>query len=190
MRLLILAALASALASGQEFKLGSKVGDFTLTDLAGGAVPWSALRGSTTAILFISTQCPVSNDYNERMARIHADYSARGVKFLFVNANRNEPAAEVERHAKDNGFAFPVYKDSGNVLADRFGATVTPETFVLDSEGILRYRGSVDDARNPARVTSHSLRGALDAVLAGRAVKSPETKSFGCTIKRVEKKPS
>jgi peroxiredoxin len=169
---------------GQEFKLGSKVGDFTLHDLKGGAVPFSSLRGSTTVVVFVATKCPISNGYNERMNAVYRDYSPRGVKFVFVNANSNEPAAEVAEHAASHTLAFPVYKDDGNVVADLFGATVTPETFVMDAHGVLAYHGYIDDSLNAARIQNQGLRKALDAVLAGRAVAAPTTKAFGCTIKK------
>lgn len=104
-----------------------------------------------------------------------------------MNANRSEPASEVRQHAKRVGFTFPVYKDPDNVIADRFDAQVTPESYVIDSTGILRYHGSIDDDMNVARVHTQRLRQALDAVLAGKPVPSIETKAFGCTIKRVHK---
>lgn len=84
-------------------------------------------------------------------------------------------------------FGFPVYKDLNNVVADRFGAQATPETFVIDSAGVIRYHGSIDDSRNEARVKFRGLRGALDAVLAGKQPEVPETRAFGCSIKRVPK---
>jgi hypothetical protein len=80
-----------------------------------------------------------------------------------------------------------VYKDPGNLLADQLGATVTPEVYVFDNAGVLRYHGQVDDSRNPARVKAHTLRAALDELLAGKSVTRAETKAFGCTIKRVKK---
>ena len=122
------------------------------------------------------------------MAEIYKQYSSRGVQFLFVNANSNESAAKVEEHREAAAYPFPVYLDKNNELADRLGAQMTPEAFVLDRHGEIRYRGFIDDAKNPARVTHSGLRGALDAVLAGTPVTNPETKSFGCTIHRVRKK--
>jgi peroxiredoxin len=181
------ALLLSALATGQDFKLGSKVTDFTLRDLTGKEVSFADLKGPITLITFISTTCPISNAYNDRMNAVYKDYSAKGVKIIFVNANNNEPAAAVEKHAKDVGFVFPVYKDARNVVADRFGATVTPESYVIDQTGIIRYHGQIDDNRNEAQIHTHGLRMALDAVLAGKPVQLQETKAFGCTIKRVRK---
>jgi peroxiredoxin len=172
---------------GQEFKLGSKVDNFQVRSLDGKPVSFAELRGSITVVTFISVQCPVSNAYNERMNAVYNDYGAKGVKFIFVNANRSESPGEVAAHAKRVGFAFPVYKDPENALADRFDAQVTPESYVIDSQGILRYHGSIDDQQNESRVRQRRLRAALDEVLAGKDVQAKETKAFGCTIKRVRK---
>lgn len=174
-------------AFGQEFKLGSKVEDFTISDLKGDPVKFSSLKGDVTTVVFIATKCPISNDYNERMEAVYKDYAAKGAKFVFINANHSEPAAEVKEHAARHGFSFQVYKDKNNVVADRFGAQVTPEAFVIDKTGTIRYHGYIDDSRNPANIKYQGLRKALDAVLAGGAVEKTETKAFGCTIKRVSK---
>jgi peroxiredoxin len=184
---LALPMLLCALAAGQDFRLGSKVSDFTVRDLTGKEVAFADLKGPVTVVTFISTTCPISNAYNDRMNAVYQDYSAKGVKFVFVNANSNEPPATVAKHAKDVGFTFPVYKDPRNALADRFGATVTPESYVIDQTGLIRYHGQVDDSLNEARIHTRGLRMALDAVLAGKPVQLQETKAFGCTIKRVRK---
>jgi len=171
----------------QEFKLGSAAADFQIADLQGSPIQYSALKGETTVVMFVSTTCPISNAYTERMKALYHDYAGKGVHFIFINANNNEPAAEVAAHAKAHGFPFAVYKDQGNAAADRFGAQVTPESFVIDSAGVIRYHGYIDDAQNEARVRNRGLRTALDAVLAGKPVTSVETKAFGCTIKRRRK---
>ncbi len=187
MKMAGLASLAAALLFAQEFKLGSQVSDFELKDTAGNKVTLDQLKGNVTAILFIATRCPISNDYNERMKAIYNEYSQRGVRFVFINSNSTEPAAEVAEHAQNWGFPFKVYKDDNNVVADRFGAQFTPEVFVLDREGVIRYHGAIDDSRPADKVTKHYLRTALDELLAGRSVTTAETKAFGCTIKRVNK---
>jgi peroxiredoxin len=179
--------LFAGAALAQDFKLGSKIDDFTIQDLAGKPQTFSHLKGEVTAIVFISVQCPVSNAYNDRMNALYKDYSSKGVHFLFLNANSTEPAPAVAEHAKENGFAFPVYKDNGNVVADRFDAQATPETFVIDHTGTVVYHGSIDDSQQPARIQNQWLRRALDSVLAGKPVEKAETKAFGCTIKRVRK---
>jgi peroxiredoxin len=183
----IVLAISAGVLCAQEFKVGSHVSDFQVRDLDGKAVAFSSLKGPVTVVTFIATQCPVSNSYNQRMAALYKDYTAKNVKFIFVNANRSEPASEVRDHAKRVGFPFAVYKDPDNVLADRFDAQVTPESYVIDDSGVIRYHGAIDDNMNEPRARAHPLRVALDAVLAGKPVTSTETKAFGCTIKRVRK---
>ncbi len=185
-RYLVAAALAATMMFAQDFRLGSKVGDFTLRDAAGQPVDFQTLRGTVTVVTFVSVQCPVSNSYNDRMNALYREYSPRGVKFVFVNANHTESLQDVARHAKEH-FAFAVYKDEDNRVADEFGASVTPEAFVIDSSGVIRYHGSVDDSMQVGHVTDQRLKKALDAVLAGQQPPEPETKAFGCSIKRVKK---
>jgi peroxiredoxin len=184
--LAILALMAGALCA-QEFKLGAHVPDFQVRDLDGKPVAFSALKGPITVVTFIATQCPVSNSYNRRMIDLYKDYAAKNVKFIFVNANRSEPPSEVREHAARVGFPFAVYKDPDNVLADRFDAQVTPESYVIDGSGVIRYHGAIDDNMNESRVHTRTLRVALDALLDGKPVLSTQTKAFGCTIKRVRR---
>jgi thiol-disulfide isomerase/thioredoxin len=176
--------LSASLLSAQEFKLGAKVTDFNVQDLDGKPVAFSTLRGPITVVIFIATQCPVSNAYNQRMNAIYQDYTPKGVKFIFVNANQSEPPSEVRDHARRVGFVFPVYKDANSVLANRFDAQVTPESYLIDSQGTIRYHGSIDDSQNESRIRTRGLRMALDAVLAGKPVELAQTKAFGCSIKR------
>ena len=183
----IVLVLTCAVVNAQEFKVGGRVSDFQVQDLDGKPVAFSALRGPIKVVTFIATQCPVSNAYNQRMIDVYKDYAPKNVTFIFVNANRTEPANEVRDHSKRVGFVFPVYKDANNVLADRFDAQVTPENFVIDSTGVIRYHGSFDDNMNESSVHTRGLRMALDALLAGQQVPKPETKAFGCTIKRVRR---
>jgi len=166
--------------------IGEKLQPFKLNDATGKTVDLGRLQGRQAVVLmFIATQCPVSNAYNERMAALAREYGAKGVAFVGINSNRQESVEEIAGHAAQHGFAFPILKDVGNVQADHFGAQVTPEIYVYDPGWVLRYHGRIDDDRSGANVKSQDLRNALDAVLAGRAVPVAETKAFGCTIKRV-----
>jgi peroxiredoxin len=178
---------AGATLHAQDFKVGSKVTDFQVQDLDGKSLSFSPLRGPITVVTFIATQCPVSNAYNQRMIALYNDYTPKNVRFIFMNANRTEAASEVRDHSKRAGFPFPVYKDANNIVADRFGAEVTPEAYVIDGSGVLQYHGSIDDSQNEARIRTRKLRSALDALLSGKPVDATETKAFGCTIKRVRK---
>jgi thiol-disulfide isomerase/thioredoxin len=186
-RLGALLALNAIVIFGQQLgQPGSKLDRFSLQDLDGAPVTMET-AGKFTALVFIATQCPISNDYNERMQALVNDYQARGITFVFVNANDTEPAPEVRKHMQDNRFTFPVYKDLHNKLADLLHAQVTPEVFLFDKTGTVVYHGAIDDSRNAAKITKRPLRDAFEAVLAGKEVPVKEHKAFGCTIKRAKK---
>ena len=176
-------ATASLLCAG-GLQVGSAVPDFQLKSVDDTDVRYEQVSGDVTLITFVATKCPVSNDYNERMKALYSDYKGKGVKFVFINSNNSEPGVEVKQHAAANGFAFKVYKDPGNIVADQFGAQVTPEAFLVKG-GKIVYHGRIDDSQK-GEIKEHSLRNALDAVLAGKAVEKSESKAFGCGIKRVK----
>lgn len=186
----VLAFVAGATAApAAALKIGAPAPDFTLPAAADGrAVALKDLlaKSRAVAVIFIATKCPVSNAYNGRMAELGKEYAAKGIAVVGINSNKTEPAAEVAAHAKEHGFTFPVVKDDGNRVADAYGASHTPEVFVLSPKGELLYHGRIDESQDdPKNVRSPDLRNALEAILAGRPVPAPETKAFGCSIKRV-----
>jgi len=171
--------------AGAALPIGAAAPDFTLPDADGRAHSLASLKGrSGTLILFVATECPVSNAYNARMQKLADDYSARGVNVVGINSNVAESAAEVKRHAADNGLNFTILKDPGNQIADHFGARVTPEAYLLDASGKLVYHGRIDNSKSGDSITSTELRDAIEATLAGKPVEKAEVKAFGCSIKR------
>jgi len=166
--------------------IGTPLPSLALLTLTGEKTDLSHYTGKQgTVVIFVSTQCPVSNAYNERMQEFFRAAVARGFGVVGINANRNEPAEEVTRHAKEHGLTFPILKDEDNRLADALGASFTPETYVFDREGILRYHGRIDDRRDVTKISQRDLQAAVDALASGKTVATSETKAFGCTIKRV-----
>jgi peroxiredoxin len=186
---LFTSSLAVPAARAAALKIGAPAPDFTLPAASDGkAVALKDLlgRSKAVAVVFVATKCPVSNAYNTRMAALAKEYAAKGIPLVGINSNKTEPAAEVKEHAEKHGLTFPVLKDDGNTVADAYGATHTPEVFVLNPKGNLLYHGRIDENQDdPQGVKSPDLRNALDAVLAGRPVPAAETKAFGCSIKRV-----
>lgn len=179
-------AFFAAPASAGSADIGKSIPDFTLPDYNGSNHSLSQYRdGKGTVLIFVSTQCPVSNAYNERMVKLAAEYQPKGFQFLGINSNKAEEATELASHAKKNSWNFPVLKDKSNAIADKLGASVTPEVFLLDGEGVLRYHGRIDDSQDPAAIKTKDLKDALDAILAGKEIAKTESKAFGCSIKRV-----
>jgi len=165
--------------------IGSTIADFTLPDASGAAHTLASLRGSKgTVLIFIATQCPVSNGYNERMEKLAQDFKARGINVIGINANSTESVADVKDHAAKNNLTFTILKDNGNKVADLLGATRTPEAYFLDAGNKLLYHGRIDNSRDITQVNSSELRDALEATLAGKPVAKATANAFGCSIKR------
>jgi len=112
-------------------------------------------------------------------------YRPRGVAVLGIASNANESPAEIERNTANLNLPFPVLIDKDGAVADRLGATHTPQIFVIDRSGVLRYRGALDNNREAGESgrTAYAEE-ALEAVLSGRSAAQPETKAFGCSLKR------
>ncbi len=166
--------------------IGATLEDFTLPDADGKEHSLNSLKGKNGSVLiFVATKCPVSNAYNERMEKLAQDYKARGINVIGINSNAAESAAAVKAHATQNNLTFTIFKDPANKIADRLGATVTPEVYLLDANNKLIYRGRIDNAKDAAQVNSSELRDAIEATLAGKPVAKTTATAFGCTIKRV-----
>src|SRR6476646_4394088 len=165
--------------------VGSTIEEFTLPDVDGTERSLKSLAGKNgTVLIFIAVQCPVSNAYNERMEKLAEDYKAKGIAVIGINANVAEDAAAVKAQAAEHKLSFPILKDPGNKIADKLGASVTPEAYFIDTSNKLLYHGRIDNSRNPAQVETSDLRNALDASLDGKSIEKTEAKAFGCTIKR------
>jgi len=165
--------------------IGATIADFTLPDAGGASHTLASLRGSKgTVLIFIATQCPVSNGYNERMEKLAQDFKARGINVIGINANSTESASDVKDHAAKNNLTFTILKDNGNKVADQLGATRTPEAYFLDASNKLLYHGRIDNSRDITQVNTSELRDALEATLAGKPVAKATANAFGCSIKR------
>ena len=169
----------------QAIAPGETAENFTLPDYNGKNHSLTDYQNQSAIVLiFVSTRCPVSNAYNERMEKLFKEYSGKKVTFLGINANRREDAAMIKTHCAENGITFSVLKDEDNAIADKFGAKVTPEVFVLSPKLQLLYHGHIDDSQRESQVKQTGLKDALDSILAGKAVADAVTKPFGCSIKR------
>jgi peroxiredoxin len=191
MKYLVLCVLFfSTMLLAADFKspeIGSSVPVFTLHNYDGKEYGLKQLLKDhkLTVLMFISTECPVSNGYNGRMEKLYEQFASKGVAIVGINANKEEHVERIAEHAKEHGFKFPVLKDENNKIADLYGALVTPEIFVINPEGKLLYHGRIDDSRNLAKVTSNDLTDALEKLLAGKELSVATPKAFGCSIKRI-----
>jgi thiol-disulfide isomerase/thioredoxin len=162
--------------------------DFALKD-AGGLTHTAAelSRGKATVFVFVATDCPNSNTYAPVLARLYREYSPRGVTFFNVYSDPAESASTVGKHDKDFETPFAALLDPHQTLARETGARSTPEVVILGPEGQELYRGRVDNrfvepGKTRYQPTENDLEEALDAILRGKAVPHPVTRSIGCAI--------
>ena len=169
--------------------VGGRVTDFSLVDVrTGKEVSLDEVSGPAgVALIFVGTQCPYSNAFNGVMSELAKEYRAQGITIVGIDANKDESLDDVKQHAETKGLDFIVSRTTGRV-AEQFGATRTPEVFLLDKQKVLRYHGAIGNRKmpttNPAQTKADDLRPALDAVAKGSPVQVAETKAFGCMIKR------
>ena len=142
-------------------------------------------KAEAVVIVFTCNHCPVAKAYEDRLVALQKDYQKKGVQVIAVNVNnlaadRLEPMKE---RAKEKKFNFPYLYDSSQKIGLDYGATKTPEVFLLDQQRKVVYHGAIDDSMNPKEVKAHHLREAIDAVLAGKVPSKAEVNAFGCGIK-------
>ncbi len=138
-------------------------------------------------LLFMANRCPTARVYTERLKSIQNEYGPKNVQLVGINSDNEyffsaEALSQMIGTADERKYNFPYLKDEDQSVAKNYGALVTLHAFVLDDQRRLRYRGRVDDSRDPFKVTSNDLRNALDDLLDGKEVKTPETRPFACSI--------
>jgi peroxiredoxin len=171
--------------ANESLAVGTTVENFKLVDTNGAEKSLNDLKGKNGAIIvFVSAQCPVVKQYNERISEFAADFAAKGINVIGINSNHTESLEWVKSHAAEK-YQFPVLIDKGNVLADKLGANVTPEVYYLNEKNVLVYHGAIDNSRNGENITENYLRDAVEANLSGKPVERQSANAFGCSIKRV-----
>jgi hypothetical protein len=159
-------------------------------DIDGRSFAPFAPAGTANVLLFVQTDCPISNHYAPEIQRICKAYESKGVSCSLAYEDVRVDAAAVRKHMKDFAYTgVPATIDDSRALADRARATITPAALVIDARGAVRYRGRIDNfyaslGKPRQHVTEHDLTAALDAILAGKPVPKPETEALGCFITR------
>jgi peroxiredoxin len=167
--------------------IGDGAPTFALPDTAGAI--HSPDGAPATVVVFTCNHCPYALAWHDRIIGVASDYADRGVHMLAINPNDADRyprdsldamRARVERGEFDG---VPYLRDESQEVARAYDARTTPDVFVLDSGGVLRYRGAPDGDHDDPTENAAWLREALDAVLEGRAPDPDETPPVGCSIK-------
>ncbi len=186
---LLILSFAAATPVPVAARVGVVVGDIRLPDSYGQQRSLGDYAAAdAVVVVFLGVECPLAKLYGPRLEAIAEDYRDRNVIVLGVNSNRQDSLTELAAYGRRHGVTFPLLKDNHAEAAEAFGATRTPEAFVLDHQRVVRYQGRIDDQYDVGAVrqepTRHFLREALEAVLAGKEPTTTETRAVGCVIGR------
>lgn len=168
--------------------IGQPAPAFELPDTEGHAWSADSAGAPATVVVFTCNHCPYALAWHDRIADVARDYAERGVRVLAINSN------DAERYPRDSleamrarvgseDWPMPYLHDAEQTVARAYDAKTTPDVFILDAQGQLRYRGAPDGDYEDSGRGAEWMRSALDALLAGDAVRLPETKPVGCSIK-------
>lgn len=147
-------------------------------------------KKKAAVLIFLATECPVVDDYVDRITKLINDFKEKEIQFVGIHSNKHETVEAIKKYSEKHGFTnvnLPILLDPENKIADYFQARRTPEVFLIDDKKTLRYRGGIDDSRkNPEE---HYLQNVLNLVLDDKPIpeKQRKTRAIGCTIKRVRK---
>lgn len=183
---------AAAEGSGDAASTLGRITKFALPDAQGtGHTERDWLGAKAVVILFLATDCPISNAYAPAMTRLENEFGPQGVRFFGVHCDTDVTAAIAARHAADYRLAFPILLDPEQLLARPAGVAVTPEAVVLLPDGEIVYRGRIDDryatpGKRREQPSTHDLASAIAAVLAGERPSPAQTKATGCPLPPLE----
>jgi len=163
--------------------IDAKVSDISFTTLQGNMHTLSVLlQQGPVVFVFLATECPVAQRYAMRLKRMNAEFADKNVTFVGIYSNENDSLEDVKAYIARAEYSFPIIKDTDGSLARGLGATMTPQAHLIDTVGVIRYRGPIDDNRYETRIKHHYLKDALVAILDRKLVPVKETAAFGCTI--------
>jgi peroxiredoxin len=147
------------------------------------------MKEDVVVLVFLANHCPVVTAYEDRIIDFANDYKGKNVKVVGVCVNDMDsdrlPAIKVR--VKEKGYPFVYGYDESQAIGKAYGASVTPQFFVLDKNRVIRYTGAMDDSQNEAKVTKTYLRDAVNALLKGESVEVTETLAKGCSVKYSKK---
>jgi len=184
-------AISSAFSEG--YNVGDKATGFKLKNIDGKLVSLNDYPNAKGFIVvFTCNHCPYAKAYQDRIIALDKKYKPKGYPVIAINSNdvAANPEDSYENmivRAKEKGFTFPYLHDETGEVCRKFGASRTPQVFLLEKKGadlMVRYTGAIDDnSQDAAKVTTSYLANATDAVLAGNTPVPSFTKAIGCGIK-------
>jgi thiol-disulfide isomerase/thioredoxin len=143
------------------------------------------IKEDVVVVVFLANHCPVVTAYEDRLIDFANDYKDKNVKVvaLCVNDMDSDRLPAIKDRVKEKGYNYVYGYDASQKVGKAYGATKTPQLFVLDKTRTIRYTGAMDDNQNEGSASKQYLRDAVDAVLSGESVEVKETRAKGCGVK-------
>lgn len=170
---------------GTAPKIGEAAPAWTLTDINGKQHSLAEYKGKIVVLDWVNPQCPVCKGAHEdgRVQKMLDEFKTEGVVFLGVNSSHFTTAEENKKALEKYKVEYPVLLDVDGKVGKSYDARTTPHLFVIDTEGVLRYSGAIDDG-NPGKAgTTNYVLQAVKQIKAGETVTPDTTKPYGCSVK-------
>lgn len=183
---MVVAILLPGLVTAAGAGVGDKAPDFTLTDQDGKPFTLSAVAG-VRVLEWTNPDCPfVQRHYREgTMKRLAAKYAPQGVTWLTIDSTHYMNRERDREFRKSHELSQPILGDFDGEVAHAYGAQTTPHMFVISAGGVIVYAGAIDDDPRGVKGADriNYVAAALDQLLAGKPVATPETRPYGCSVK-------
>ncbi|TVQ51933.1 MAG: thioredoxin family protein [Spirulina sp. DLM2.Bin59] len=170
--------------------IGAYAPDFELPSVDGEVYHLTRYREQfrALAVIFMGNECPIVAQYLDRLKAMQTEFQDQGVSLIGINANdaqqeTRDSFAQMKQFAAQMGLNFPYLRDPSQDVARGFGATTTPEVYLIDQAGVICYHGAIDDQPDDANaVTQPYLRRSIEALLAGKAISPTDTAPQGTAL--------
>ena len=172
----------------KAISVGDKAPDFAgIPAVANGeqqSLTLSDIKEDVVVVVFLANHCPVVRAYEDRVIDFTKEYKGKGVKVVgfAVSQAEGDKLPGIKDYMKENKSNYIYGYDESQAIGKAYGASNTPQFFVLDKERKIRYTGAMDDNGREDKVTKTYLRDAVDAVLKGESVAVEETRPVGCGV--------
>ncbi len=159
----------------------------TTADGQDASLTLSDIKEDVVVLVFLANHCPVVTQYEDRMIEFAKDYEGKSVKFVGVavtggQLRKQDDLNAIKERVKDKGYTFDYGFDESQKIGKEYGATNTPQFFVLNKDRAIAYMGAMDDNANEGAVKKTYLRDAVDSLLAGKEIEVKETRPVGCGV--------
>jgi len=162
-----------------------------VTDLAGNSVdPFQLAAGKVVVLIFVRTDCPVSNRYAPEIQRLSSAYSGKA-QFFLVYIDKKETADAIRKHDQEYKYNLVALRDLQHSLVKQSNAQITPEAAVFDATRRLIYHGRIDNlyedfSHSRKSASTHELEDAIRSALSGKPLTSASSPAVGCYISDLE----